>query len=666
MADIGMLTRAVKRISTFFNPTSPKERLEELHLAVRSLGELTGSTEEEFLSLGERLQQFNGRSKDISELSSSISAMMSGKETTEAIEGLRQILKRIKEMDEGSRQGTEIMRAILDKIEEMHRPLIGFARIVRNLRILCNFIKIESAYLECGDNEFHILSEDVGTLAAKIEFKSADLFDQSMRLSLLVKGNLSKIMAFEQSSHGQALFIVDGAFHCLNSLTEKHDHSAAMLKDVTIRWDRIARNIGDIVSSLQFHDITRQRIEHVKESLVEVTETQCEPQKKKELNGLKKNLFDFAGKDPSNGSGGLMVAVNACEIQRAQLDHARVDVVSAIERIIKDLQEIARHVEGMCEETGKLVNVTDESGASFISSLEKGFSALTGSIAEFHRIEKELLETIDHAAHTIVTISTFINDLEKIGIEIQMIGLNACIRAAHAGEKGAALGILADSIYQLSADTSHHTNIISEGLKMVIQSAEALTDNADRKTTADHAGQGLPEEDVARMMKPLHEVDEKILSLLNRVIEQGNTLSDDIAGACNGIQVHRQFDRGIENVNCMLDAFIANAKSILPAAAQQKKADVDGIKGRYTMRSERVVHQAVIGGAIAIGSSGIADSAAASETEQPIPGAEHVKSFTPSPYLPMLPERGIRQEDSVKKECAAAGGEDLGDNVELF
>ena len=71
---------------------------------------------------------------------------------------------------------------------------------------------------------------------------------------------------------------------------------------------------------------------------------------------------------------------------------------------------------------------------------------------------------------------TFIGDIEKIGIEIRMIGLNACIRAAHVGEKGTALGVLADSIHQLSGDTSGLTDAISENLKKVIQAARELTD----------------------------------------------------------------------------------------------------------------------------------------------------------------------------------------------
>ena len=108
----------------------------------------------------------------------------------------------------------------------------------------------------------------------------------------------------------------------------------------------------------------------------------------------------------------------------------------------------------MCEETRRLVNETDASGSSFVSSLERGFSLIAQSLGEYDRINDQLSETIDHAAHTIGAMSAFIDEIEKIGIEIRMIALNACIRAAHVGEHGAALGVLADTIHDLSAETT--------------------------------------------------------------------------------------------------------------------------------------------------------------------------------------------------------------------
>jgi len=563
---------------------------------------------------------------------------MSGKEITEATEGLRQIITQVKELDSGSKQGTEALKVILSRIEEMHRPLIGFAKIVRNLRVLCSFIKIESARLVSADTGFTTLSEDVGKLAAKIESKSADLFEQSKQLSSRVRENLDRIDQFETSRHGQALHILDGTGHCINSLTEKHQLSSVAVQDVHARWGRISRDIGEVVSSLQFHDITRQRIEHVKEAFAEIMERLTDLKTRRRVRSLKADRFPDRGDTGSGVSLRVDVirgAVSLCEVQRAQLENAGSEAVSAVERIIGGLGDIGRQVGEMCEETRKLVNEADASGSSFLSSLERGFSLIARSLAEYDHINDQLSETIDHAAQTIGAMSTFINDIEKIGIEIRMIALNACIRAAHVGEHGAALGVLANTIQDLSVETTHNADAISAGLKMVIASADELTARLRRRRDASDGGREHLEGDIDRMISPLHRIDESTVVLLTQMSEQGRALSEDIAKTSGGIEVHRQFDREIRQLNADLEEMVTRMRAFLPADSHQEKTtDWEQLEDRYTMNREREVHRLVMGGAAAVPPVDIMDT--------PI-GA---------------PPGEVNQ--------VGDGKEDLGDNVELF
>ena len=146
-------------------------------------------------------------------------------------------------------------------------------------------------------------------------------------------------------------------------------------------------------------------------------------------------------------------------------------------------------------------------------------------------------------------------------------------------------------------------------------------------------GLDLREESIAQMMKPLHQVDEDTLSLLNKINEQGNRLSDDIIRTVNEIQVHRQFDREIGGVITRLDASIANMKSILPVNTTQSEG-LEELEGRYTMHSERVVHQALAGGAVGLASLELAES--------------------------------VTKPTEATDESIGVIQEDLGDNVELF
>ena len=136
-----------------FRPGPNKQWMDELPGVIRRLETLTASTEGTFLSLGEGLQSFHRRSRDIAEWSSGVTAKMNGPETGRAVDGLRQILSRLQSLERGSEQDTEHLRTILSTIDSMQKPLVGFTRIVRNLLVLCSFIKIESARMARGDRK---------------------------------------------------------------------------------------------------------------------------------------------------------------------------------------------------------------------------------------------------------------------------------------------------------------------------------------------------------------------------------------------------------------------------------------------------------------------------------------------------------------------------------
>ena len=621
----------------WFRQASTNRSIEELHTVIGQLEGLAASTEGEFLALGEGLQRFHGQSRDIADWSAAITARMTGDEIAQAMDGLRRIFSRVKALDDGSRQDSENMRLILSRIDEMQHSLAGFGRIVRNLLVLCSFIRIESARMAAHHKTgFLTLSDDVSSLALLIETKSAQLLDQSMRLSGILRENMGDIASFEAGKHGHALSILDSAARCLNAMTGKHSFSAAALKEIADRSEGIAQSIGEVVSSLQFHDITRQRIEHALEALREVARERSEGSMNggiRRLKGLRIFADKGMGKGGPGSSGKNLALLQTCEIQRAQLESARHEIVAAVERIMGSLSRIAGHVDEMGDDTRNLLNAADPSGDSFLSSLDRGFSSLGAAMAEYQRIHSELSATIDHTAGAIGSMSTFIKEIEAIGTKIQLIALNASIRAAHAGSEGEALGVMAEAIRQLSTDTSRQTEIISESLRMVIGSAGEWTKGVQQKMQGgddDRMG-----DSISIMMKALRKIDEETRDILGRINDRGKSLSDGIAATLQGIRVHERFDGEINDVTAVLKNLAMELQTHLTDGERTgRTAALEGLEDRYTMNSERAIHQAVVRTAVAVAASGIADLAV------PAPGGK-----------------------AGELESAE---EDLGENVELF
>lgn len=619
-----------------------------LHKAVTDLAQLTSGTEGDFLAIGEKLRDFYSRTKEVSNLSASITERMIGAEVTEAMEGLQGIFDRIGRLDGQSGRGRDALISILERFVAVRSHLQGFEKTVRNLHILCNFIKIESARSGRTDTGFETLADDVKKLAEKIESQSILLLDQSAALMAIIDQNLEKIRVFEGRQHQQAGRILDNAVASLNAMREKHHHSTKALKTLSARWEELSRNIGQVVSSVQFHDITRQRIEHVRDALSELTG-------QLQTSGAGKN--GKKGKPTAGiGAGQIALVADTCELQAAQLRHARDELVSAVRTIIENTRNIVRNVQEMTEETGLLVGVKGNEGHSFFADLQGGLASLISAVSDYVSVNRELSAALFRVTGTVEEMSSFVNEIEKIGLRMKMVALNASVHAAHIGEEGLGLGVLADALHPLSVETSSQIGAIAGALNTIIASSRELSDGLSGDAADPEQNTERTADHLEAMMAPLRRLDENNLSLLANIDGIVKDLSGDIDRTTSAISVHERIDHEVNKVDAVLTDVVTQMRSALPDGKTGKGKDsLQALSARYTMDKEREIHQSVTaGGTPAAGVDGGNPRDPSGEISD-----GSVKAIGSS-------STGSGQMTTGPTGPEKAGQEDLGDNVELF
>ena len=111
--------------------------LAQLQLVSSRLKRVTVSTEDEFLSIGERLQDFYQRADEITTLVSGLVNRLGGEESTEAMEGLTAILDTLESQLEGARKDVEqkSLETILEKLGQVETPLTGFGQMNKSLKM---------------------------------------------------------------------------------------------------------------------------------------------------------------------------------------------------------------------------------------------------------------------------------------------------------------------------------------------------------------------------------------------------------------------------------------------------------------------------------------------------------------------------------------------------
>ncbi|OPY84003.1 MAG: Methyl-accepting chemotaxis protein 2 [Syntrophorhabdus sp. PtaU1.Bin153] len=598
-----------------------------------SLGFLTTSTEDEFLTVGDNLGGIYNQASEISaELSATVN-LMSGSDISGSIRGLRSVLDRMSNfLDYGgdkSKVGSETIKDLRGMIQDLLSPVGHFKKIVKILRTLSISTKIESAQLNQEISGFVTLAEDVERLSLLIDSKSANIMTNARSLENVTGEALINVLRLEKRQEEQVRGILDNLKLSLRSLMENNESSSRGANLISTESEELSRHIGEVVASMQFHDITRQKIEHVQEVMEHLAA---------KLGGVKAGYCEF-GPDEKDTAGLAREVGDLCELQIAQLNDSKRQLVSAVGKMKDNLSRIFQKVSGMCRNIRGLAGVTDEVSASFFSDIEGDITSVIASLKESTAASQELVGTLEGLLRIVGDMSSFVNDIEEIGSEVELIALNARVKAAHTGAEGATLGVIAEAIQKLSFDANTHTSVISGFINKIAAAAEDLY----QRINVDINGQILEAdrmvEDLNGLVGRLRDVNGEILMLLNRIDRSGQVLGSEIEHIVSRITVQNQFVTRIDGATTALEAILMKSRTIAPPSdADTKVKSLIGLEQKYTMESEREVHR----------------SYAVSEADA------HDTSLEPSDWS----RTGEGNLELITGKADSSG--EFGDNVELF
>jgi len=579
------------------------------------LDALGKSTEGEFLDIGEKLHNYHQLSEEISRISASVAQLMTGEDMDAVIDGFRNVISRVRGLESESRRGATALKELLATLSDLLDNLTCFHKTIRSLRILRVSTKIESTRLNGRDMGFNILAEEVGKLALEIESRHSLLLAATESMRNLVGHALLSVSDLGTRQHVQTGIILDKTASGLESLTEKHSQSSKGAARIAARYDSIARNIGEIVSSLQFHDIMRQRVEHVKKALDNI----CLEQELKQLSP----------------------AVGICELQIAQLQTTRDELILAVDNILDNLRCVAGAVSGIALETQAMAGTANATGDSFLDWVEADFSSITPAFSAYAEADRKLSGIMNSVGNTVVDMSTHINSIDTLKEKIKLIALNAIVKSCHIGDEGASLHVLSENLRQLSIETQQRTEKMSANLRSMTLESESLCDviNAHDEGKADDFGR--IHEVVRDLLGTLRDVNQRIMALLARMHDKGLALSEDIEKVIDDVDVHHRVANVIDTVVSRLDEKLAPLRSLYSIDGRSEASEhIKALETSYTMHSEREVHSALLGG-----------------------GGTH--ELPGSKPLTLTTAKGT----STKKnngDAREADEEDFGDNVELF
>ncbi|MEW6520261.1 MAG: methyl-accepting chemotaxis protein [Thermodesulfobacteriota bacterium] len=597
--------------------------IEQLRRVSSRLGSVSNSTEDDFLAIGEQLQDFQQRAGEITTIVSSLVSRLGGEKGSASMKGLTAILTDLESRlaDAGNESERQSLESILQSLERISTPLNGFVRMNKSLQMLGVYTKIESSRLGENSAGFESLTKDVSRLSDEIIGKADTILFQKNQLTAAIRNALDDVVNMGAEKRDRIEAVLAKTRLSLQTLTGIVNRCSSSAGAISLASAEVAENLGQVVVALQAHDTVRQQIEHAAASLDELAGRQPGP-------GM------LAPVAPDDSEQLTVETGMLCEIQAAQLGHASAELRHAVDSIIGSLREIALKEEGMSSDSVELLGVTDQAGASFFTEMGNDLAEVVTMLTAAAAASRKLAEALTAATAMMSEIFHFVDDIENIVYAIKLIALNFLIQADGLGGNGNGLGVLADAISRLSVEAREQ----SAGVTGILAGIKALTDDMCRSVGAEAAAMedrvGEMRQEVEGMLASLQEMKGEMAGEFTRVNAMVQELSADIEEVVGGIAAHQQVESVVEEAQAMLAVITLEAKALLPpekwALAAEKLRAVDS---RYTMLSERHIHAAVLNG----------------RPDAPAAGGP-----------PLL---GPPQGGAAGAVCSS---DDLGDNVELF
>jgi hypothetical protein len=345
-----------------------------------------------------------------------------------------------------------------------------------------------------------------------------------------------------------------------------HEHRARVRDTVTtllVRTKDITSEIGAIVMALQIGDSTRQRVEHVLESIAEL------------------------GTLYANSSDARPATELACRLGALQIEGAREDLEVAFGEIGQALSNLAGQAEdiaGMAQQVG---SSDRQQSRGFVSAIRSKL----GAALELSQQAGAARTKVDVAVGGIVQSTARVDEqmqvLSEVTCTMSMIGINAVLRARRVGTAGLGLGVIADQLQDTADTVVSDLDIVTPALRDVVAATQNLATMlaARRGDLADSGG-----ETANAALSSFSAFGSEMERILQVLVERGGDPARDLNAASQKPAADESLQRMVQLIERLED--LANEDAGAGAdAAMIEMLDATFAK-RYSMAAERDIHDA--------------------------------------------------------------------------
>jgi alkylated DNA nucleotide flippase Atl1 len=545
-----------------------------LDRVITDLEGLNRATEQDFLTIGGNLMGFVTGAR---QLSSDMAALeqIFGRQDGQASQVLSRVLERSQQMEARAEAGDQALAGVCDSARHIGRTFRGFQDTVSVFRVLGSLTRIETARLGNAGEEFGNLAEEVTTLTKSIEASGQGILDASAALHQKLQSALAKVTGLRASELAELPILVGEVETGLRSLEERHRQAIEVFLRQAAEYEKVSAAFEDLITAIQFHDITRQQVEHV-------------------VDALRRLRTEFQG--CRNRSENLDVRA-VLALQSSQLSNAEQVFGSSVGRIERDLDGIAGRVREMAETSKTLIGSSANEQDSFFLQMEGRFTAILKVVGTCAEADVETQSVLGELEATVKGMRDSVAEIRQIEIRIRRMAINATIRAIQIGNAGSALNVVAEVMQRLALDSGGITDTVAGDLDAISDAANRLSGGSGWTQSGEESETGSVLPEMRAALLELHSSSEASASRLSQITATSARLSEEIRSVRANFSAGAIFTETILSACSTLDGIGGQAKPVVRDSKVAAAQHLEDLASRYTMQAERDVHQSLTTGA---------------------------------------------------------------------
>lgn len=548
------------------------ETISRLSHVTEPLERILKDVEPYFLQLGQELQGIYSDTEKLTRLSNKTAQIAGGDSSDGFLTNVEALAEQSLEKFErcrieisGSLQYVETSVQYLDKFQKFY-PVIR--SISKSLNIIALNIAMESSRSQEGEEMFSFFVREIRDLSKRVNEISRQIRDDSERARLTQANILESVM-----ERRDALTHIAAAAHRMVKDSVKRienllNMSAIALEKAGKCSGEISRNIGEVVTSIQFHDISRQQIEHVIEAIRDI-EKKCREE-------ISQQNVDTGGPEV------LSEARSVLRVQEAQMEQVIREIREAHDRIASSYGEIGHEIEILVEETANLwstnSNYLDKENA--MEALVSGYVELNRILEQGHDLVKQVEKAMLSSSEVASRLTLNVNRIEDISFDLHLKAINAVIMSNRLGEKGKAQSVLAQDVTEISKKSNTFASQVVDIIRSISELAYDLSSLSKDNVSDDKTGM-----DMEQIMGAYRNF-QKDSSL---TVERAGSLKEMISQCKTRLSFFMEL---IDQLTVCLSMLKEIIQLLEPFTIQKDEqgSDFDQTSKRYTMEIERNIH----------------------------------------------------------------------------